>query len=107
VLFSSNFFDLGAIFLELGLFLFSKKGFFIHRNFPPENLDFLPFGKKASCSWGWRSATCTSFYKKMLITATTSVTLPVFAVSIAISSDLMLLRGAVSTTLIGQASVDK
>jgi hypothetical protein len=43
----------------------------------------------------------------MLITATTAVTLPGFAVSIAILLALMLLLGAVWTTLVGQDSVDK
>jgi hypothetical protein len=47
------------------------------------------------------------FLQNMLITATTAVTLAFFAVSIAISLDLMLLLGAVSTTLIRRASVDK
>jgi hypothetical protein len=47
------------------------------------------------------------YLQKMLITATTALTLPVFAVSIAISSALLVLLGAVSTTLTGLASVDK
>jgi hypothetical protein len=47
------------------------------------------------------------FLLNMLITATTAVTLPVFAVLIAISSALMLLIGAVSKNLIGRGSVDK
>jgi hypothetical protein len=46
------------------------------------------------------------FLQKMLITATTAVTLPVFAVSIAISSALMLLLGAVLAALIELESVD-
>ncbi len=46
------------------------------------------------------------FLQKMLITTTTAVTLLVFAVLIAISSALMLLIGAVLTTLIGRGSVD-
>jgi hypothetical protein len=41
----------------------------------------------------------------MLITVTTAVTLLVFAVSIAILSALIVLLGAVFTTLIEQASV--
>ncbi len=43
----------------------------------------------------------------MLIITTTAVTFPVFVVSIAILLALMLLLGAVSTTLIGQGSVGK
>ncbi len=41
------------------------------------------------------------FLQKMLITATTTVTLPSFSVSMAISSALMFLLGAESMTLIG------
>jgi hypothetical protein len=41
----------------------------------------------------------------MLITATTAVTLPVFAVLIASSSALIVLLGAVLATLIGLGSV--
>jgi hypothetical protein len=47
------------------------------------------------------------FLQKMLITMTTAVTLPVFAVSIAISLALMLSIGAVAATLIRWGSVDK
>ncbi len=43
----------------------------------------------------------------MLITATTAVTLPVFAVSFAISSTLIVLLETVSTTLIRWESIDK
>jgi hypothetical protein len=43
----------------------------------------------------------------MLITMTTAVTLPVFAVSIAISLALVVSLGAASRTLIGWGSVDK
>ncbi len=60
----------------------------------------LPFLELALCKFHF-------FLQKMLITATTAVTLPVFAVLIAISSALMLLIGAVLTTLIGWGSVDK
>jgi hypothetical protein len=42
---------------------------------------------------------------KMLITTTTTVTLPVFAVSFAISSAFVASLRAVLTTLIGQAYV--
>jgi hypothetical protein len=41
------------------------------------------------------------FLLKMLITVTTAVTLPVFAVLIVISSAFVVLLGAVSMTLIG------
>ncbi len=41
------------------------------------------------------------FFLKMLITATTTVTFPVFGVSLAISSDFIVSLRAVSTTLIG------
>ncbi len=47
------------------------------------------------------------FLLKMLITATTTVTIPVFAVSIAISSALIVSLGAVSAKLIGRGSVDE
>jgi hypothetical protein len=43
----------------------------------------------------------------MLITLTTAVILPIFAVSIAISLALVVLLGAVLATLIGWGSVDK
>jgi hypothetical protein len=43
----------------------------------------------------------------MLITATTAVTLPAFAVLIVISSAVIVSLGAVAATLIGQGSVDK
>jgi hypothetical protein len=42
------------------------------------------------------------FLLKMLITATTAVTLPVFAVLVAISSAFVVSLGAVLTTLIEQ-----
>jgi hypothetical protein len=45
----------------------------------------------------------TLLFTKNAHTATTAVTLPVFLVSIAISSALMLLLGDVLTTLVGQA----
>jgi hypothetical protein len=44
---------------------------------------------------------------KMLITMTTAVPLPVFAVLIAISSALVVSLGAVLPTLIGWGSVDE
>jgi hypothetical protein len=47
------------------------------------------------------------FSLKMLITATTAVTLLVFAVLIAISLALVVSLGAVSMTLIGRGSVDE
>jgi hypothetical protein len=47
------------------------------------------------------------FLLKMLITATTAVTLPVFAVLIVISSALVVSLGAVAATLIRRGSVDK
>jgi hypothetical protein len=47
------------------------------------------------------------FLQKMLITATTAVTLLVFAVSIKILSALVLSLGAVAATLIGWSSVDE
>jgi hypothetical protein len=42
------------------------------------------------------------FFLKMLITATTAVTFPVFAVSLAISSAFVVSPRAVLTTLIGR-----
>jgi hypothetical protein len=47
------------------------------------------------------------FSLKMLITATTAVTLPVFAVVITISLALVVSLGAVPATLIGWGLVDK
>jgi hypothetical protein len=47
------------------------------------------------------------FLLKMLITATTAVTLPDFAVSIATSSALIISLGAVTATLIGQGVSEK
>jgi hypothetical protein len=47
------------------------------------------------------------FSLKMLITVTTKVTLPVFAVLIASSLALVVSVGAVLATLIGQGLVDK
>jgi hypothetical protein len=43
----------------------------------------------------------------MLITATTTVTLPVFVVSIVISSALVVSLGVVLASLIGRGSVDE
>jgi hypothetical protein len=43
----------------------------------------------------------------MLITATTTVTLPVFVVSITISSALIVSLGAVMITVIGWGSVEE
>jgi hypothetical protein len=48
-----------------------------------------------------------SFLQKMLITATTIVTFPIFAVSIAVSSALLKSQGAVVATLFGWGSVDE
>ncbi len=47
------------------------------------------------------------FLLKMLITVTTSVTLPVFLVLIAISSALVVSLGAVLATLIGRGLLGK
>jgi hypothetical protein len=98
VQFSSNFFNLDANFLVSSLFSFSEKGFLVHGNFPPEKLalsafwqEGFPFPQLALCNLHL-------FLLKMLITATTAVTLPVFAVSIAISSALKVSLGAVLAT---------
>jgi hypothetical protein len=92
--------------LVSGLVLISEKGFSVRGNFPPENRHFPPFGKKAP---HFRDAlhNLHLFSLKMLIAATTVVTLPVFAASIPISSALVVSLGAVLATLIGQGSVDK
>jgi hypothetical protein len=47
------------------------------------------------------------FSLRIIIIATTAVTLPVFAVLITISLALVVSLGAVPTTLIGQGSVDE
>jgi hypothetical protein len=107
VLFSSNFFDLDA-------YLFSNRSLLI---FGERFLALWEFSSwKSALSASWQESFLSSdlafrefhlYLQKMLITATTAVTLPVFAVSIAISSALAISLGAVAATLIGWGSVDK
>jgi hypothetical protein len=79
VQFSSNFFDLGANFFGIRPFLVFWERLLDPRVFPPENCHFLPLGKKAS-HFRDSAPQLVFFSLKMLITATTGVTLPVFAV---------------------------
>jgi hypothetical protein len=104
---SSNFFDLGANFFDIRpLLVFGERLL---------NLRVISSGKSALFAF-WREgfsfpqlALCNLhlFSLKMLITVTTAVTLPVFAVSIAVSSALVVSLGAVLATLIGWGSVDE
>jgi hypothetical protein len=88
--------------LVSGLFLIFEKGFSIRGYFPPENLLFLPFGKKIFSFPRLALRNLHLFLLKMLITATTAVSFLVFAVWIAISSAFVVSLRAVLATLIGQ-----
>jgi hypothetical protein len=82
--------------------LIFEKGFLIRGYFSLENWLFPPFGEKASHLRDLHSAICIFFFLKMLITMTTAVTFPVFAVLLAISSAFVSLLRAVQATLIGR-----
>ncbi len=107
VLCSSNFFNLDANFFGNWPFLFFRERF-------PSLQDF--FFKKLALSAFWQESFLPPYLAfrklhlylpKMLITVTTTVTLPVFAVLIAILLPHMLSLEAVAATLIGRGSVDK
>jgi hypothetical protein len=89
-----------------GLFLFSRKFSWFAEIFLREIATFCLLARKLLIP-GLSILQIASFSQKMLITATTVVTLPVFAVLVAISSAFMLSLGAIAATLIGWGSVDK
>jgi hypothetical protein len=100
VQFSSNFFDLDATFFGIRPFLDFWEGLLDPRLFSSGKLALSAFWREgfsflilSLCNWHL-------FLLKMLITATTAVTLPVFAVLIAISSAFVISLRAVLTTLI-------
>ncbi len=106
MIFSSNFFNLDANFFGNRPFLVIRETFPGVRGFSSGKSALSVFLRESFSFLELALYKFHFFLQKMLITATTAVTLPVFAVLIAISSALMLLIGAVLATLIGWGSVD-
>ncbi len=93
--------------LVTGLFLFLEKVFSVCGNFPLVKSALSVFRQEGFSFPDLALRESHFFLLKMLLNATTAVTLPVFAVLIAISSAFAVLLGAVAVTFIGRASVDK
>ncbi len=102
VQYSSNFFDLDADFFGIRPFLNFREGLLDPRVFPSGKLALSTFWQEGFSFPRLALCNLHLFILKMLITATTSVTLPVFAVSIVISSFVVVSLMAVLATLIGQ-----
>ncbi len=107
MLFSSNCFNLDTNFFVNQPFLFFGERLLGPREFSSGKLALSAFWKQGFSSLDLAFCKLHLFLQTMLITATTAVTLPVFVVSIAISSALTLSLGAVEATFIGWGSVDK
>jgi hypothetical protein len=111
VQFSSNFFELDTNFFGIQPFLVFWESFLGLQEFFPENRHFPPFGTEGFSFLQITLCNLHIFSLKMLITATTAVTLPVllpvFAVLIAISSALVVSLWAVLATLIVRGLVNK
>jgi hypothetical protein len=84
--------------LVAGLFLFLEKDFSVRGYFPPRNWHFAPFGQEGFSFPDLALCKSHLFLLKMLITATTSATVPVFAVLIVVSSALVVPLEAVAVT---------
>jgi hypothetical protein len=93
VLFSSNFFNLGVNFFKIRPFLIFQEWFLGSQEFSPRKLALSAFWREGFSFPGLVLCKLHFFLQKMLTTMTTAVTLPVFAVSIAISSALVVLLG--------------
>ncbi len=105
--FSSNFFKLDANFYGIGPFLNFWEWFLGQREFSTGKLALSAFWQDGFSFLRLALRNLHLFSLRMLITATTAVTLLVFAASIAISIALVVSLGTVLTTLIGWGSVDK
>jgi hypothetical protein len=84
VQFSTNFFDLDANFFGIWPFLDFCEGFLNLRVFSSRKLVISAFCKEGFSFWRLALHNLHLFLLKMLFTATTAVTLPVFAVLVAI-----------------------
>jgi hypothetical protein len=107
VQFSSNFFDLDANFFGIQPFLNFWERFLGPQEFSYGKLALSAFWQKGFSFPQLALRNWHIFSLKMLVTATTAVTLPVFAVSIAISSALIVSLAAVLATLIRRGSEDE
>ncbi len=100
VQFSSNFFDLGAFFGIRPFLNFSER-LLGSREFSSGKLALSAFWQEG-LSFTRLALRNLHLFFLMLITVTTAVTFPVFAVSLAISSAFVISLGAVLATLIGR-----
>jgi hypothetical protein len=107
VLFCSNLFDFDTNFFGSQPFLVFEERFLRMQEFSSCKLALSAFWQESFSFLQLVLRSWHLFSRKMLITATTAVTLPVLAVLIAISSALVVSLGAVVATLIGRGSVDK
>ena len=102
VRFSSNFFDLGTNFFGIRPILDFLEGLLDPRVFSSGKLALYAFWQEGLSFPRLALRNSHLFFLKMLITATTAVTFPVFAVLLAISSAFVVSLRAVLTTLIGR-----
>jgi hypothetical protein len=100
--FSSNFFDLGANFFGIQPFLDFCERYRNRRVFSCKKMALSTFWQEGLSFLRLALYNLHLFRLKRLIIVTTAVTLPVFAVSFAISSAFVALLRAVLMTLIGQ-----
>ena len=98
---SSNFFDLDANFFSIRPFLDFWEGLLDLRVFSSGKLALSAFWHEGLSFTRLALRNSHLLFLKMLITATTTVTLLVFAVLLTISSAFIVSLRAVSTTLIG------
>jgi hypothetical protein len=107
VQFSSNLFNLGANFFGIRPFLDFWERLLDPRVFFSRKLALSAFGREGLSFPRLALCNLHLYFLKMLITATTVVTFPVFAVSLAVSSAFVVSLRAVSMTLIGWGSWDR
>ncbi len=107
VWFSSNFFNLGTDFFGIWPFLDFWEGLLDPRVFSSGILALSTFWQEGFSFPRLTLCNLHLFLWKMLITMTAAVTLPVFAVLLAISSAFVVSLRAVLTTLIRQGLWDK
>jgi hypothetical protein len=93
VLFSTNFFKLGTILFNIQPFFVFRERFLGLREFSHRKSALSAFWQEGFLFPGLALCNLHFFLQKNLITATTTVTLPVFAVLIAILSAHVLLPG--------------
>ncbi len=107
VQFTSNFFNLGANFFGIWPFLDFWEGLLDPWVFFSGKLALSAFWQEGLSFPRLALRNLHLYFLKMLITATTTVTFPVFAVLLAISSAFVVSLRAVSTTLIGRGLWDE